>query len=160
MASHTNEGHPAINIRYHSHLQGQLWHGNHVLQNCSIRHPENICKPPYQGKEIYELNITNARITKISDFPKHLFGVKLSGYKNTVMLYGKSIEEQTKLFDALKFYCLQHYLANDFSIKGLIGRGNFSKVHLGCKLGANMKFAIKSIEKQKILQSMHSMVFI
>ena len=47
---------------------------------------------------------------------------------------------------------------NEFSIKGCIGRGNFSKVHLGCKLVINGRFAIKSIEKGKILQNLYSMV--
>ena len=109
-------------------------------------------------KETLQLRITNARISKLTDTKSQLFGFKLCGYKNTVALFTNSLESYPSIYKLVKFYCIQSQLTNEYNIQGLLGRGNFSKVHLGCKLGISEKYAIKSIAKDKILKSMHSMV--
>ena len=72
--------------------------------------------------------------------------------------YASSVEAQVSLYNWLKFYCTLFHLTNDYVIKAQIGSGHFSKVHLAGKLGTNENYAVKSIAKKFIIESINTTV--
>jgi len=107
----------------------------------------------------YMVSLKNTRIVKVNDSIKHLYGIRILGMKGQEEIYALNSEDQNNLFTLLKNYCTCLHLMNEFNLVKIIGRGNFSKVHLGSRLGTSQKCAIKSIEKNKILESIRNMVF-
>ena len=104
------------------------------------------------------VTLKNARIIKFNDAARHLYGIRITGYKGQDELFASTIEDQKAFFESLKRYCICYHLMNEYNLIKIIGRGNFSKVHLGSRLGTNGKYAIKSIEKTKILENNRNMV--
>jgi hypothetical protein len=104
------------------------------------------------------VQLKNTRIIKVNDAIKHLYGIRITGFKGQDELYASNTEDQKIIFEMLKKYCTCYHLMNEFNLIKIIGRGNFSKVHLGSKLGSTGKYAIKSIEKNKILENIRNMV--
>jgi len=77
---------------------------------------------------MFQLNIKNCRLQKISDVSKHMYGIRIMGYKATEELYTKNADTQAQLYKQLIPFCTQFHIGNEYCIKALIGRGTFSKV--------------------------------
>ena len=106
----------------------------------------------------YRVSLRNTRILKVDDSAMHLFGIRIMGFKGQDEIYAINLEDRNSFFSSLKNYCTCFHLMNEFNLIKVIGRGNFSKVHLGSRLGTNQKYAIKSIDKKKILDNERGMV--
>ena len=71
-----------------------------------------------------------------------------------------SKEEARNWYNALKLRSLVILsdLTDDFVVGKVLGEGNYAKVKLGIKKETGQEFAIKSIDKQKVIQSPSNVV--
>ena len=61
-------------------------------------------------------------------------------------------------FAKLKKYSILLHLAHEYVVSGLIGKGNYAKVHLSKKISTSREYAIKSIEKTKMAENTRNLV--
>ena len=84
-------------------------------------------------------------------FRSHSFS--LISYNTQYNYSTESLESFKYWIENLKKICICLNIEEDFIFKDLIGRGTFSEVHLGIKLKNGKQYAIKSIYKSKVIQS-------
>lgn len=94
----------------------------------------------------------NARIEKVEDKTHNLYGFKLIGYKGSEELYSTQPFEQEDWVEKLRKVCISFNLCYRYSFEKLLGKGNFAKVHRAIRKRDGKAFAIKTIEKSKLME--------
>jgi len=85
-------------------------------------------------------------------YMSHRYGFRLTGYKNFTELYTDHIFAQDEWVEKLRKVCISFNLSYRYSFEKLLGKGNFAKVHRAIKKRDGKPYAIKTIEKAKILE--------
>ena len=89
-----------------------------------------------------------------------MYGVRIMGYNGMHEFFTSSEETLVSLYNWLKLYCTLYHITNDYIIKAQIGNGHYSKVHLAGKLGTSENYAVKSIPKKYIIESVSTAVYV
>lgn len=80
------------------------------------------------------LKLKNARIEKVEDKTRNLYGFKLMGFKFTHELFTSQAFEQEDWVEKLRRVCISFNLCYRYSFEKLLGKGNFAKVCLDKKI--------------------------
>lgn len=102
------------------------------------------------------MKVDNARIQNIVSKSGKLDGFKLIGYKASYEFYSKSglnIENWTR---SLTKMCISLNISARYTFGRMLGKGNFARVHLAWRKLDSQVFAIKTIEKAKVLSNPRS----
>ena len=83
---------------------------------------------------------------------KQLHGIRFIKNKNYEEIYHESLESIVSWFTLLKRWCVLSKFREQYSIKNVIGKGNFAKVYITTKIEDNRDYAVKIFDKQLILQ--------
>ena len=84
----------------------------------------------------------------------------MTGFEGKIELFTNSREDQAEWLIYFKKVGVLTKIASEFQFNRLIGKGNFAKVHLAMRLATIEKYAIKTIEKTKILDNPRNMVLL
>eukprot|EP01022_Parablepharisma_sp_SALTPOND_P024908 TRINITY_DN560_c0_g1_i1.p1 TRINITY_DN560_c0_g1~~TRINITY_DN560_c0_g1_i1.p1 ORF type:complete len:914 (-),score=67.53 TRINITY_DN560_c0_g1_i1:1166-3907(-) len=104
------------------------------------------------------LKLDNPRLEKTEDRALNMCGFKISGYKASYKFFCKNIEDQDEWVEKLRKVCVSSNISYRYRFKNMLGKGNFAKVHLAQRKRDDESFAIKTIEKTKILENPRNMV--
>jgi serine/threonine protein kinase len=99
------------------------------------------------------LKLKNSRIEKVEDRARNLYGFNLTGFKGTCELFTKQAFEQEDWVEKLRKVCISFNLCYRYSLEKLLGKGHFAKVHRAIRKRDGKAFAIKTIEKVKLLEN-------
>ncbi len=80
-------------------------------------------------------------------------GFKLVGYSGTYEFLCKTVALQEEWTEKLRKVCVSLNISYRYGFGRMLGKGNFAKVHLAQRKKDDKSFAIKTIEKTKILEN-------
>ena len=103
------------------------------------------------------LRFDNPRLEKIENRTHNMCGFKLVGYKGSYEFFCKNIASQDEWVEKLRKVCVSLNISYRYSFGKMLGKGNFAKVHLAQRKKDSLSFAIKTIEKSKILENPRNM---
>ncbi len=90
------------------------------------------------------------------------YGFSLTAHEVTFKFAARSKEEARRWYNRLKRMCevVVLHISQYYTIGRVIGRGNYSKVHMAVSTGAEgpTKYSIKSIIKTKLFDDSRTMV--
>lgn len=112
---------------------------------------------PNIAKAVLKLN--NPRLETadptVQDPPNLHF--KLVGYKHEYELLASTKESYETWLESLKKVVIQTDISRHYSFGKLIGKGNFAKVHIAKYKKTEVTYAIKTIEKAKMLDNLKNL---
>ena len=98
------------------------------------------------------MKVANARVEKIEKLCSNMCGFKLIGYQGEYEFYCKNSLNRENWMRSLARVCVSVNIGSYYKFDKILGKGNFAKVHLAWRKDNNKIFAIKTIEKRKILE--------
>ncbi len=104
------------------------------------------------------LAFDNPRLEKTEDRSFNMCGFKVTGYKGSYEFLCESLVVQDEWVEKLRKVCVSLNISYRYSFGKLLGKGNFAKVHLAQRKRDSKSFAIKTIEKTKILENPRNML--
>jgi len=104
------------------------------------------------------LKFDNPRLEKIEDQNLNMCGFRITGFKAHYEFYCINIGEQDDWVEKLRRVCVSLNISYRYTFGKMLGKGNFAKVHLAQRKRDGKSFAIKTIEKSKILENPRNMI--
>jgi len=92
------------------------------------------------------------------------YGFSLTAHEITMKFAAKSKEDAIRWYTKLKRLCEISviHITRDYTIGKVVGRGNYSKIHIGASTSNEgpIKYSIKSIIKTRLFDDPRSLVFL
>ncbi len=74
------------------------------------------------------------------------------GFKGSVELFTEQIFDQDEWVEKLRRVCISFNISYRYSFEKLVGKGSFARVHRAIKKRDGKEYAIKTLEKAKMLE--------
>ena len=104
------------------------------------------------------MKIDNTRIENIKGNEK--YGFRLIGYKGSYEFFCKNLLNRENWVRSLSRICVSSNIFLNYTIDKTLGKGSFAKVNLAYRNSDKRVFAIKTIEKARIMKSLRTMQFL